>query len=64
MYKFMKDEFDSKKYCDYLEHRANVSKRLHGEFKKSNFFDGGSTVDEFGMPKIHGRLKSLANAGD
>ena len=55
MYKHMKDEYDGKRYTDYLEHRANVSKRLHGEFKKSNFFDAGATVDEFGMPKIRNR---------
>jgi len=52
MYKHMKDEYDGKRYTDYLEHRANVSKRLAGEFKKSNYFDAGAKVDEFGMPKI------------
>jgi hypothetical protein len=49
----MKDEYDSKKYTDYLEHRANMSKRIAGEFKPSVFFDAGTCIDEFGMPKFN-----------
>ena len=64
MYKHMKDEYDGKRYTDYLEHRANVSKRLAGEFKKSNFFDAGATVDEFGMPKIKSRRQHKSQLPD
>jgi hypothetical protein len=41
-----------KRYHDFYEQELSKKKRLAGEFTKSNFYDNGQSVDEFGFKKV------------
>ena len=57
----MQDEYDNKKNYDFYLHQISQSKQLAGEFKKANFHDNGSHVNEFGLKSITKRSKTTKN---
>ena len=52
MYEHIQDEYDQKRNYDFFMSQASKAQRLHGDFKKSNFFDNGTQVNEFGLQKL------------
>ena len=49
------DHYESKRMHDYEQAQFMKSKYVAGDFKKSNHYDGGKDVDEFGIMKNPGR---------
>ena len=52
MYEHIQDEYDQKRNYDFFMQQASKAQRLHGDFKRSNFFDNGTQVNEFGLQKL------------
>lgn len=57
------DEYDLKRQHDYYTHEMKKQKQLHGHFKKSNYFDNGTQVDQFGCVMAKSRSKNPAKTG-
>ena len=45
------DHYEAKRMHDYEQHQFMKSKYLAGDFKRSNNYDNGKDVDEFGIIK-------------
>ena len=42
------NEYDLLRQHEIMHHEMQKRKQLHGEFKKANYFDNGTSVDQFG----------------
>ena len=57
------DVYEAKHDADLAEYRGSKATRVAGEFKRANFHDNGTAVDEFGIIKHPTRRASKADRG-
>lgn len=53
------DHYESKRMHDYEQHQFMKSKYVAGDFKRSNNYDYGKDVDEFGVMKNPAKSKDM-----